>query len=80
MTLYISPGEVFEALRKKHGSHAAAARALSINVSYYRDIRNGRAKLTDRMRELLLLKAQSPFLPAADAGESAPVQPARESS
>ncbi len=49
--------EAFEALRKKHGSHSAAARALSINISYYRDIRNGRAKLTERMKELLLLKA-----------------------
>lgn len=42
--------EAFEALRGKYGSHSAAARALSINVSYYRDIRNGRAKLTNRMR------------------------------
>lgn len=53
----MTPREAFEALRKKHGSHSAAARALSINISYYRDIRNGRAKLTDRMKELLLMKA-----------------------
>ena len=53
----MTPGEAFEVLRKKHGNHSAAARALCINISYYRDIRHGRAKRTGRMKELLLMKA-----------------------
>ena len=49
--------EAFEALRTEHGSHSAAARALAINISHYRDLRNGRANITPRMKEFLLLKA-----------------------
>lgn len=53
----MTASRAFELLREKYGNHSAAARALSINISYYRDIRNGRAKLTSRMKELLLIKA-----------------------
>ena len=49
--------EAFETLRKKNGHHSAAAPALSINISHYRDLRNGRANITPRMKEFLLLKA-----------------------
>lgn len=49
--------EAFETLRKKNGNHSAAARALSINISHYRDLRNGRANITPRMKDFLLLKA-----------------------
>ncbi len=49
--------DAFEALRQKHGSHSAAARALNINVSHYRDLRNGRANMPARTKEFLLMKA-----------------------
>ena len=64
--------EAFEALRGKYGSHSAAARALSINVSYYRDIRNGRAKLTNRMRTFVLLMAADASIHGASGRHHSP--------
>lgn len=50
--------EAFDALKNRYGSHSAAARALGINTSYYRDIRNGRANPSVRLQEFLIFKAE----------------------
>lgn len=50
--------EAFEILRRNYGTHSAAARALSINISHYRNLRNGRSNITTRMKEFLLFKAE----------------------
>lgn len=55
--------EAFDALKNRYGSHSAAARALGINTSYYRDIRNGRANPSDRLQEFLIFKAEIAHFP-----------------
>lgn len=55
--------EAFYALKERYGSHSAAARALGINTSYYRDIRNGRACPSERLQEFLIYKAQIAHVP-----------------
>lgn len=55
--------EAFDALKDRYGSHSAAARALGINTSYYRDIRNGRASPSDRLQEFLIFKAEGAHFP-----------------
>lgn len=49
--------EAFNLFHERYGSHSAAADALSINRSYYRAIRNGRSKPSDKLQELLIIKA-----------------------
>lgn len=50
--------EAFEAIRRKLGSHGAAAKELGINRDHYCAMRNGRANIPARTADYILLKAQ----------------------
>ena len=59
----------FEELATKHGSHSAAATAIGYTTEHYRAIRNGRVKVSQRVAQFIILKAQ----------EVAPQQPPQPS-
>jgi len=59
--------EAFEILRRKYGSHSAAARALSFNISHYRNLRNGRVRVPTRTADLILFRAREASLSAEAA-------------
>lgn len=49
--------EAFAVLKKRLGSHRAAAKALGINSDHYCAIRNGRANIPARTENYIILKA-----------------------
>ena len=49
--------EAIEILKAHFGNHSKVAAALHVSVPHYRNIRNGRVKMTERFEELLILKA-----------------------
>lgn len=65
--------EAFDILLRTHGTHSAAARALSINISYYRDLRNGRAAIPNRTAAYIIMQAQTPAITLEDTAEDVTV-------
>ena len=48
----------FMDLKKAHGSHVAAARVIDLDTSYYRALRNGRARVHSKMARLISFHAE----------------------
>lgn len=67
--------KAFAALRKKYGTHCAAAEHLGIYRDHYRRLRNGRANIPQRTADYILLKAKEAVEDMPEISPAAPAIP-----